>query len=322
MIEKSNLKTFFLRLVKSKGGFVCHHAHLDKAYLVTPYNLRLSQNSLQEKWNIYRELKFRYTENSLVSRMEMGIASLKEQGVTKCRTFIDADPIVGLTPMKVAQKLKEKHAKEGFDLQLAVQPLEGVVQPEARRIFTEACEIADVVGGLPDRDESPSLHMDIILSIAKEMSKPVDVHVGQNNIPSEKESEMVADKVSEYGLEGEVNLVHAISLACQQKSDRERVISKIRDAGIGVIVCPSAALSMKQQSDLTAPIHNSIAPVMELIEGGVDVMLGVDNIADLFMPLVDGDLWFESRILMEAIRCYDLELISNIVSNPRGFSTT
>ena len=53
---------------------------------------------------------------------------------------------------------------------------------------------------------------------------------------------------------------------------------------------------------------------MELIEGGVEVSLGIDNIHDLFMPLVDGDLWFECRLMMEAIRCYDLELIASIAT--------
>jgi cytosine deaminase len=51
----------------------------------------------------------------------------------------------------------------------------------------------------------------------------------------------------------------------------------------------------------------------------VEVMLGVDNIHDLFMPLVDGDMWFESRLLMEAIRCYDFDLISKIATCTRGF---
>jgi cytosine/adenosine deaminase-related metal-dependent hydrolase len=221
--------------------------------------------------------------------------------------------------MKVAVNLKREYAKKGFDLQLAVQPLEGVLKPEAQKMFVQACEMADVIGGLPDRDEDPIAHMDFIFNLSKDMNKPVDVHVGQNNIPSERESEMVADKTFEHGLEGKVRLVHAISLACQPKEDRQRVISKLREAEIGVVVCPSAAISMKQQSDILAPIHNSIAPVMELIEGGVDVMLGVDNIHDLFMPLVDGDLWFECRLMMEAIRCYDLDLIAKIATSTKGF---
>ena len=315
-----HIESFFLDKVDDLGGFACHHAHFDKAYLISEEGLKLSQSSLQEKWKLYRKLKEEYTEYTLHSRMARCIEHLIYQGVSKCRTFIDADQIVGLLPMQVAVNLKREYAKKGFDLQLAVQPLEGVLEPEAQKMFVQACEMADVIGGLPDRDEDPLEHMDFIFNLAKDMNKPVDVHVGQNNIPSERESEMVVDKTFEHGLEGQVRLVHAISLACQQKEDRKRVISKLQEAGVGVVVRPSAALSLKQQSDILAPIHNSIAPVIELIEGGVDVMLGVDNIHDLFMPLVDGDLWFECRLMMEAIRCYDLDLIAKIASNTKGFN--
>lgn len=314
-----NIESFFLDKVDALGGFVCHHAHFDKAHLITEEGLKLSQSSLQEKWKLYRELKEGYTEYTLHSRMARCIEHMIYQGVSKCRTFIDADQIVGLLPMQVAVNLKREYARKGFDLQLAVQPLEGVLQPEAQKMFVKACEMADVIGGLPDRDENPLAHIDFIFDLAKDMGKPVDIHVGQNNLPSERESEVVADKTFEHGLEGRVRLVHAISLACQSQQDRKRVISKLSELGIGVVVCPSAAISMKQQSEHQAPIHNSIAPVMELIDGGVDVMLGVDNIHDLFMPLVDGDLWFESRLMMEAIRCYDLDLIAKIVTNTKGF---
>ena len=61
---------------------------------------------------------------------------------------------------------------------------------------------------------------------------------------------------------------------------------------------------------MTGPLHNSIAPFVKLVEAGASVYLGADNIHDLFMPLVDGDMWFECRMLMEATRCYDIDLVA------------
>ena len=84
---------------------------------------------------------------------------------------------------------------------------------------------------------------------------------------------------------------------------------------VSVIVCPSAAISMKQDRNYNSPVHNSIAPVEILLQEGVDIKLGIDNIEDLFMPLVDGDLWFETRLLMESTRIYNHEKIINIVTN-------
>jgi cytosine deaminase len=36
----------------------------------------------------------------------------------------------------------------------------------------------------------------------------------------------------------------------------------------------------------------------------------VDNIHDLFMPMVDGDIWTECRMLMEACRFYDINAVA------------
>ena len=312
-MEPWDMRSHFLELVKQKGGFKCLHAHFDKSYLISPETLKLSQASLQDKWKLYRQLKESYTPEDLSRRITRCCENMIAQGVTHCRTFVDADKIVGLDPiiaaLGVAEQLKDK-----LTLETAIQPLEGVVEKESRARYEEACALADCIGGLPDRDEDPAAHLDIIFNLAVDMDKPVDIHVGQNNTPQERETEMVLSLIPKYGLEGRVRLVHAISLSCQPKKERDRIISTMKDLGVEVIVCPSAAISMKQRSDLLAPIHNSIAPVMELIEGGVEVSLGIDNIHDLFMPLVDGDLWFECRLMMEAIRCYDLELIASIAT--------
>ena len=38
--------------------------------------------------------------------------------------------------------------------------------------------------------------------------------------------------------------------------------------------------------------------------------LGVDNVHDLFMPMVDGDMWTECRMLMESARFYDIDAVA------------
>src|SRR5262249_42016205 len=143
-----------------------------------------------------------------------------------------------------------------------------------------------------------------VMGIAKDLDIRLDIHVDQENNPDERESELLISKVQEHGLEGRVTAIHAISLGAQEPGVRDRIASAFRDLGIAVTVCPAAALSMKQL-DKRALLHNSIAPVVQLLDRGVKVRLGVDNIADLFMPLTDGDMWFECRLLMEACRFYD-----------------
>ena len=84
------------------------------------------------------------------------------------------------------------------------------------------------------------------------------------------------------------------------------------DLGIAVVVCPSAAISMPQHDTKIANVHNSIANIPEMLEHGVLVGLGVDDISDFYLPFVDADMWVETRMLMEACRFYDFDAVVDI----------
>lgn len=315
-----DMRRAFFQLVDDYQGFACYHAHFDKAYLVSPDNLKLTRVDMRKKWDLYRYLKENYTREDLEERIARGVEAMIEQGVTHCRTFIDADDIVGLLPIEAARAVRERY-KDKIRLQFAIQPLQGVVAREARRYFEKACALADVIGGLPSRDRPlPEKHLDILFDIAKDLGKRIDVHVDQENNPDETETELLALKTIEHGLEGRVSAVHAISLSAKPPHEQDRVIGLMKDAGLGVIVCPSAGLSMQPLEHRVAPLHNSIAPLVKLVEARIPVFLGVDNIHDLFMPLVDGDMWFECRMLMEACRYYDLKAVAAMACDKTGFS--
>ena len=318
--EPWNLRHAFNRFASEFGGLACHHAHFDKAYLISEENLQLGQEDMQKKWELYRFLKENYTRADLIERISRGVETMISQGVVYCRTMVDADSTVKLLPVEAALEVKRIFRGQ-IDFEIGVQPLQGVLDPTSRKYFEAACEMADFVGGLPSRDRpTPERHLDVIMEIAKRYDKCVDVHVDQENNPLESETELLAQKTIEHGLEGRVCGVHAISLAAKPPSEQDRVIDLIREAGVGIVVCPSAAISMKPLA-MSAPLHNSIAPVVKLRERGVQLFLGVDNIQDLFMPMVDGDMWFECRMLMEATRFYDVRAVAEIACakhNPTG----
>jgi len=306
-----DMQAEFMQLVANLGGFANYHAHFDKAYLISMENLRLSQVDMQKKWGLYKHLKENYTHEDLVERISRGLKKMIDQGATYCRTMVDADSTVGTLPVEAALEVKKRFKGE-IRFEIGVQPLQGVLDEESRKYFIKACEMADLVGGLPSKDRpTPEKHLDIIMKVAKELNKRLDVHVDQENNPFENETEMLARKTIEHGLQGRVSAIHAISVSSKPAMEQDRIVGLLKDAGVSVICCPSAALSMKQL-DMNGPLHNSIAPVQKLLDAGVPVHLGVDNIYDLFMPLVDGDLWFECRVLMEACRFYDIEKVAEI----------
>ncbi len=308
--EPWNLRLHFMEKVESLGGFANHHAHFDKAYLINMENLRMSQVDMQKKWEIYRYLKENYTHDDLIERISRGLEKMIAQGVTYCRTMVDADSTVGLLPVTAAMEVKKLYAGK-ITFEVGVQPLQGVLDSASFEQYAEACRLADYCGGLPSRDRPrPEAHLDIVLDLARRLGKPVDVHVDQENNPLEDETELLAAKTIEHGMQGRVYAIHAISVSAKDEREQGRIIEKVAEADLGVVVCPGAALSMKPLP-MQAPLHNSIAPFSRLREAGVRCYMGVDNIHDLFMPMTDGDIWTECRMLMEACRFYDIDAVAD-----------
>ncbi|MEM6394339.1 MAG: amidohydrolase family protein [Planctomycetota bacterium] len=313
--EPWNLHLRFLDRAAQLGGLANHHAHFDKAYLISYDNLKLSQVDMQKKWELYKYLKENYTLADLTERIARGLDKMIDQGATYCRTMVDADATVKLLPIKAALRVKEMYADK-IRFEVGIQPLQGVLEEDSWKVVQEACEMADYVGGLPSKDRpTPEKHIDRIFALANKLDKPVDVHVDQENNPREDETELLARKTIEHGLQGKVQGVHSVSLAAKSEAEQDRIIQLCLDADMGIIICPSAAISMKQL-DMTAPLHNSIAPFPKLHAAGVRTYLGVDNIHDLFMPMVDGDLWTEARMLMEACRFYDVDAVTDWACRP------
>ena len=303
-----------------KIQFACHHLHIDKSNTVTNENLQESQVHMKEKWILMRDIKHKYTKDNLKTRMMETTTNIVNQGCTKMRTFIDTDSIIKLGALEAALEVKQYWKGKDVELQLGTQPLEGLETPENIDLFNQAAPQVDFIGCLPSRDKCPHTHLDIVFSKAKELNKPVEAHLDQCNIPTEKETELFCDFVEKYNYQGKARAVHSISLSCHPLDYQTKIAKRLSALNIGVIVCPSAALSMTQHSEYMSPIHNSIAPVKLLTDHNVSVGLGIDNVEDIFMPFCDGNLVFELRLLAEATRIYEPNTLIKIATNTMGFS--
>jgi cytosine/adenosine deaminase-related metal-dependent hydrolase len=275
---------------------------------------------MKEKWILMRDIKQNYTKEGLKKRMMETTTNIVNQGCTKMRTFIDVDSIVKLDALEAALEVKKYWKGNGVELQLGTQPLEGLETEENVDLFNQAAPHVDFIGCLPSRDKSPSTHLDIVFSKAKELGKPVEAHLDQCNIPTEKETELFCDFVEKYHYQGKARAIHIISLSCHPLDYQKKIAKRLAALDIGVIVCPSAAVSMTQHTEYSSPIHNSIAPVKVLTDNNVSVALGIDNIEDIFMPFCDGNLVFELRLLAEATRIYEPDTLIKIATNTMGFS--
>lgn len=313
-MEKWDLNSQMKDAINDAGGFVCCHAHFDKSFYITREGLDKSNLIMHEKWNISDDIKRNSTQEDIEERIRMALDIMVKQGVKLASTFIDAYEAVDHRAIDAANKVKEEY-KDKITLLTATQPLGGLIKPEARKLYEEITAKADFAGGLPSYDRpNDDESLDILFSIAKNLNKKIQCHIDQDNIPSERDTEKLIKATKKHGYEGKVTAVHAVSTSAQPKDYRTRIYKEMAEIGMGAIACPSAMLSQKQFDQYLAPIHNSLLNAQEMIEAGMNVGLGVDNIADFYVPFCDGDMWVEMRMLQEACRYRNFEGLVKIAT--------
>ncbi len=301
-----NLRAEVEEKIKKNGGWVNTHAHFDRAFSLNNDNVKYIYASLQEKWDLNDELKRTSSVDDIYNRMAYATEWMIKQGVTAVGTFIDVDEAIQDKAIKAAQKLRETYKKD-ITFKFINQVLKGVLDPEARNWFDEGAAFVDIIGGLPGKDKGHEAeHLDVLLSTAKKMNKMVHVHVDQLNNPKEKETELLADKAIEHDMEGKVVGVHGISLAAHPKEYRERVYTKMKEAGVMMVACPVGWIDHKRTEELL-PWHNALTPVEELIAHNITVALGTDNIIDIYKPFAEGDMWTELKFLIEGLHMYKVD---------------
>lgn len=313
-------KQILLDKIKSQGGWVNAHAHIDRAYILDQDNFKLTNAPLEEKWRLPDEYKAKATVDNIYGNMARVLENMVSQGVRAIGSFIDVDPVIEDKAIKAAIKARDNF-KDKIEIKFINQVVKGVIDPEARKWFDIGAEFADIIGGLPEKDAGREAeHLDVLFNAGKQNGgKMLHVHIDQYNSPDQRDTELLVKKTIEYNYQNKVVAIHCISVGAQPKNYRQQLYKKMKDAGIMVVVCPCGWIDnswvASQEADVIGPIHNAIAPVKEMIAAGLTVAIGTDNIQDIYKPFNDGDMWTELRFLLETSHFYDIEALTNIASD-------
>lgn len=312
MLDFWDIKQEILSKIKQNGGWVNCHAHMDRAYSLTPERLKLMNKLREEKWQLNKELRKTSTVNDIYERMAKATETLLEQGCNVTGTFIDVDTDVKDKSIQAAQKVRDQYKEMKFVF--LNQSSYGILSEESRKWFEYGADFVDIIGGLLKADQGhEEEHLDILLEAAKTRSKMVHIHVDENNIIKEKETEILANKVIEHGMVGKVVGIHGISINAHPKEYRENLYQLINKAGLMFIACPMSWINARRSEELT-PTHNPVTPLDEMFPHGITVGLGIDNIGDIFMAFNDANLWNDLRLLMECNRFYEVDELVKIAT--------
>lgn len=322
-----------LEAVQLQGGFNNAHAHIDRAdtlddkYLrhINTTPLEASSLPLAVKQNLTGDLHrgIAYTEDDLRERMSRVITRLISYGTTRLATCIDATSGIaenGLLAIRVASELKESFADQ-IKIEIGPNPIFGFKEGTGRwEIFVEAAKISDFLSALPEKDDFADphirdgrigfhMHTRRVLELGCELKKEVYLHLDQANDPNETGTETLIrglkwiDQPQIPDHKGPtVWVIHMISPSGYTEDRFNQLVDGLLELNIGVIVCPTAAVSMRQLRPIFSPTHNSIARVLELCKRKVPVLIGSDNICDVFVPQSDGDMLTELKMVGHAVR--------------------
>ncbi len=298
--------------IMNKGGFVNAHSHLDRANTSHHFSKEEQYRFLKEKWKLVDEIKKKSDYWAYKIRINSAIDSQLIMGTKSICSFIDVDDVASTRAILAAREVSQERKDIAF--YTACQTLKGVLDPMQELLIRNSLIHVNIIGSLPGADKDREAeHIDKVMGWAKRYKKRLHVHVDQLNTPKEKETELLARKTMEHGLEGRVTAIHSLSLAAHPKHYREEVYKMCKDADMSFISCPSAWIDHPRREDLV-PSHNAITPVDELLNHDLIVAIGSDNIHDIYKPFADGDMMFELRLLLEACKIYDEDALVKIAT--------
>lgn len=284
-------------------GLIEGHIHPDKAFL-EERKPNIS-GTLEEAIKNTGELKAKYTYEDVYSRSEKVLKWAITKGTSVMRAHPDVDHIEKLLGVEVLLALKEVY-KDKIDLQIVVFPQEGILKSEGTlERMEEGIQMgADVVGGCPYNEktlEDSIRHLELVFDLAETHDLPLDLHVDfadHTEDPRYMLTERICDMTMERGMQGRVTLGHVTSLGSLEPKEASALFTKIAGAGITIMPLPATDVYLNGRND-GKNVRRGMAPVLQMLEHGVNVAFASNNIRNAFTPFGNANLLLIGYLLAE-----------------------
>ena len=255
-------------------AFIESHFHLENAYL---WDGMINQSgTLHEAIELYAQIKHDLTVDDMVARAGRVIRTAVANGTLWLRSHVDIDHIAKLSILEGVTAAREVY-QDIIDIQLVAFPQLGLAQnPEAVDMMWQAMENGcDLVGGMPHGEQNmadAARQIEIAFEIAQKYDADVDMHIDETDDPYWHSLELLAEKTIETGWHGRVTAGHCCAMSAWDDKMAARIIDKVRQA------------NMLEGRGHSHPKPRGIARVKELLEAGVNVACGQDDVQNMFYP--------------------------------------
>jgi cytosine/creatinine deaminase len=262
-------------------SFVNPHLHLCKVYTrqmmddeaLTGYHAE-GMGKAMTTIELAARVKEKYAEEWIIKNVRRALAQAALHGNTHIRAFADVDSKARLEGMKALIRAREEF-KGIVEVQVCAFAQDGLArEPGARELMHQAMEMdADVAGGIPWIEYTEAdiqQHVKEIFDLAQEFDKDVSMLVDDAGDPGLRSLETMAVEAIRRGWQGRALAHHARAMELYPQPYFQKIAALLKQAQILVVSDPH-----------TGPLH---ARVKELLEEGVNVCLGQDDISDGYYP--------------------------------------
>lgn len=296
-------------------SFVEPHAHLDKTRTVAAIANRTGD--LDGAIRAWIEHRGSLDGASFASRGRAGLRESSLRGVTALRTHVDTGAGLDLTALERMLALAAELAGT-IRVQTAAGcglPVTGIAGADNRSRLAHAIDAGiDAVGGAPSLDPDPEQAVDVLASIAAEHGLALDLHVDETLDRDVFVLTHLAEVAGELGVP--VTAGHCVSLSVQEPAVQHRVAERLAAAGVVVVALPQTNLYL-QGRDAGARAPRGLTAVRTLLDAGVAVAAGSDNVADPFNPLGRSDPLEIASLLVAAAHLKPAEALTAVTDAAR-----
>ena len=271
--------------------FVESHVHLDTCLTAGEPKWNMSGTLFEglETWSLRKE---KLSPEDIAERVKKAVRLYAQNGIQYIRTHVDVtDP--SLMALKTIVRLKEE-VKDLVDLQIVAFPQEGILSyPNGEQLMIDAVDLgADVVGAIPHYEftrEYSVESLNFALKLAKEKGKLVDVHCDEIDDEASRGLETVAARAYELGLFDRVTASHTTAMHSYNNAYVLRLMRLLKMSRINFVANPLVNTHLQGRAD-TYPKRRGMTRVKELLEAGINVSFGHDDIFDPWYPMGNGSL--------------------------------
>ena len=303
------------------------HAHLDKA--LTAPRLATSTgsaggagidtgNDLRAAIAQWHALAPAIDAADVHARALAAVRRYLAHGITAIRSHVNlsegGDPFAALDALVA---LREQ-LRGRVILQVCLLP--GSADPEA--VVAEALTRGvDVLGGCPHLCPDPEKEIDRLLDLAERHRLPVDLHCDEQLTTDLADDQLdvvaLARQVLRRGLPGPVTASHAVRLGMLEPDRLDPVVELLARAGIGVVTLPITNLYLMGR-EATHARPRGLTALRALLDAGVTLAAGADNLRDPFNPVGRADPFETTSLLMTAGQLTAAEALHAVTAGARA----